>query len=634
MPVEPPKRRLFIGAEVQPGGGTHFRVWAPRRKRVEVVLTSGSPEAAGPKAESYPLAPEQNGFFAGSVEQAAAGDLYRFRLDGESPLYPDPASRFQPDGSSGPSQIVDPSRYAWRDAGWKGRALPGQVIYEMHLGTFTAEGTWAAAARELEELAEFGVTVLEVLPVAEFPGRFGWGYDGVDFYAPTRLYGSPDDFRSFVDRAHGLGLAVILDVVYNHFGPADNYLGQFSDDFVSRRHHTEWGDAVNFDGENSGPVREFFIANAGYWIDEFHLDGLRLDAIHAIVDDSEDHVLGALTRRVREKAAGRPTIVVAENEHQQAIVVRGVEQGGYGVDASWNDDFHHAARVAMTGHRDFFYADYRGTPQELISAVKRGFLYQGQWNARQAKRRGSSTRDLSPWQFVTFLENHDQLSHSGRGQRPVCLTSPGRYRALTALWLLGPGTPMFFQGQEFRASAPFAYFADHRDDLAELVRKGRLEFMRNFRCPLGDEGASDLCDPSSIETFQRCKLDFAERARHGEAYRMHRELLKLRREDSVFAAQCADRIEGAVLADEAFVLRYFGNSPGDDRLLLVNLGVDVPLSPLSEPLLAPPGGGDWKPIWSSEDVRYGGAGTSALDAKNWLAPAHAALVLTAAPSRA
>ncbi|HXT60819.1 MAG TPA: alpha-amylase family glycosyl hydrolase, partial [Pirellulales bacterium] len=216
MQGEHPKRRLFVGAEVQPGGGTHFRVWAPRRKRVELVLTPGSSEAAGRKAEPQPLAPEADGFFAGYVQQATAGDFYRFRLDGESPLYPDPASRFQPEGSSGPSQIIDPSRYAWRDAGWRGRALPGQILYEMHLGTFTPEGTWTAAARELEELTEFGVTVLEILPVAEFPGRFGWGYDGVDFYAPTRLYGSPDDFRSFVDRAHGLGLAVILDVVYNH----------------------------------------------------------------------------------------------------------------------------------------------------------------------------------------------------------------------------------------------------------------------------------------------------------------------------------------------------------------------------------------------------------------------------------
>jgi maltooligosyltrehalose trehalohydrolase len=441
------------------------------------------------------------------------------------------------------------------------------------------------------------------------------------------LYGSPDDFRSFVDQAHSLNLAVILDVVYNHFGPADNYLGQFSDDFVSRRHHTEWGDAVNFDGENSGPVREFFISNAGYWIDEYHLDGLRLDAVHAIVDDSKDHILAALTRRVREMGAGRRTIVVAENEHQDAIAVRDVEQGGYGLDGTWNDDFHHAARIAMTGQRDFFFGDYRGSPQELISAVKRGFLYQGQWNARQTKRRGSPTRDLPACRFVTFLENHDQISHSGRGLRPQQMTSPGRYRAATALWLLAPGTPMFFQGQEFWASAPFVYFADHHVELAELVRKGREEFMRNFRCLDGCEGAANVADPGRIETFELCRLDFSERQKHAEVYQMHCDLLRLRREDPVFAAQRADCIEGAVLSEEALALRYFGEVPGDDRLLVVNFGRDLSGDLPAEPLLAPAGGCEWKPLWSSDDPRYGGPGIKSFDSQSWLAPAHAALAL-------
>lgn len=627
MRAKEPQRRLFIGAELQPAGGVHFRVWAPRRKQVEVVLEPGPQSGAERDSIAQRLAAEPGGFFSGFVAQAAAGDRYRYRLDGEAPLYPDPASRFQPEGSSGPSQIVDPSAYRWNDSAWRGLGIEGQVIYELHLGTFTEEGTWSAAARELKELADFGFTVVEVLPVAEFPGRFGWGYDGVDLFAPTRLYGSPDDFRLFVDQAHSLNLAVILDVVYNHFGPADNYLGQFSDDFVSRRHHTEWGDAVNFDGENSGPVREFFISNAGYWIDEYHLDGLRLDAVHAIVDDSKDHILAALTRRVREMGAGRRTIVVAENEHQDAIAVRDVEQGGYGLDGTWNDDFHHAARIAMTGQRDYFFGDYRGSPQELISAVKRGFLYQGQWNARQAKRRGSPTRDLPACRFVTFLENHDQISHSGRGLRPQQMTSPGRYRAATAMWLLAPGTPMFFQGQEFWASAPFVYFADHHVELAELVRKGREEFMRNFRCLDGCEGAANVADPARIETFELCRLDFSERQKHAEIYQMHRDLLRLRREDPVFAAQRADRIEGAVLSEEALALRYFGEAPGDDRLLVVNFGRDVSGDLPAEPLLAPAEGCEWKPLWSSDDPRYGGPGIKSFDSQSWLAPAHAALAL-------
>lgn len=625
-------RRLFLGAELQPGGGVHFRVWAPRRKGVEVVLES-PPQERGERSEiAVELRPEPDGFFSGYVEQAAAGDRYRYRLDGETPLYPDPASRFQPDGASGPSQIVDPAAYRWGDAEWRGVSVEGQVIYELHVGTFTQQGVWSAAAAELPELADLGITVVEVLPVAEFPGRFGWGYDGVDFFAPTRLYGEPDDFRAFVDRAHALGLAVILDVVYNHFGPCDNYLGQFSDDFVSRRHHTEWGGAVNFDGENSRQVREFFVANAGYWIDEYHIDGLRLDAVHAIVDDSADHILAAVTRRVREKAAGRRTIVVAENEHQDAIVVRDVEQGGYGLDGTWNDDFHHAVRGAMTGQSDYFFGDYRGAPQELISAVKRGFLFQGQWNRRQAKRRGSPTRGLPGCRFVTFLENHDQISHSGRGQRPWQLTSPGRCRAATALWLLAPGTPMFFQGQEFWASAPFVFFADHHAELAALVRQGRAEFMRNFRCLSGD-GELDLLDPASLETFRRCKLDFSERSRRVEIVRLHRDLLRMRREDPVFAAQHSESIEGAVLAAEALALRYFGAQPGDDRLLVVNFGADAPSQSCAEPLLAPPEGCDWKLTWSSDDPRYGGPGKLPFDLKSWIAPAQSALVLTSIRTR-
>ncbi len=630
MQTDHPQRRLFIGAEAQPGGGVHFRVWAPRRAQVEVVLQLGAAESDERETMSASLEREPDGFFSALVERAAPGDWYRFRLDGEEALYPDPASRFQPLGSAGPSQIVDPSRYRWRDAAWRGVKLPGQVIYELHVGTFTAEGTWAAAARELEELAAFGATVVEVMPVAEFPGRFGWGYDGVDFYAPTRLYGRPDDFREFVDRAHQLGLAVILDVVYNHFGPADNYLGQFSDDFVSRRHVTEWGAGVNFDGENSPTVREFFIANAGYWIDEYHLDGLRLDAIHAIVDDSADHILAALTRRARAAAAGRNVIVVAENEHQDSVVVRDAERGGYGLDATWNDDFHHAARVALTGCKGFFYGDYRGAPQELISAVKRGFLYQGQWNRRQGRRRGSPARDLPGHCFVTFLENHDQIAHSPTGERLRRLTSPGSCRALTTLWLLAPGTPMFFQGQEFWSSTPFLYFADHHAELAEQVRNGRHEFLREFQSPSESDGDAQLADPGDAATFERCKLDHRERQRHEEIYRMHCELLRLRREDPVFAAQRADRIEGAVLDAEALVLRYLGGSDGD-RLLLVNLGQTFDCHSAAEPLLAPPEGCVWRMIWSSEDPRYGGSGTAAPDETRWLAPGRAALAFRSAP---
>ncbi len=619
------KRRLPVGAELLPTGGVHFRVWAPRRKRVEVVLEGCPGWVGGP--EQVELGPEGNGYFSGAVPSAGAGTLYRYRLDGGRDLYPDPASRFQPEGPHGPSQVVDPTLFPWTDEGWIGVTLEGQVIYEMHLGTFTREGNWEAASRELPELAAAGITLLEVMPVAEFHGRFGWGYDGVDLFAPTRLYGKPDDFRRFVDRAHAAGLGVILDVVYNHLGPEGNYLSLFSQDYFTDRYSNEWGDAIDFDGPNSGPVREFFVANSGYWIDEFHLDGLRLDASQVIHDSSPEHVLAAIARRVREAGRGRRTLLVAENERQHVRLVRPQEQGGYGLDALWNDDFHHSAMVALTGHNEAYYTDYLGTPQELISAVKYGFLYQGQHYRWQGKGRGSPTFGLKPSVFVLFLQNHDQIANSAAGLRIHQLTSPGRYRAMTALTLLAPGTPMLFQGQEFAASSPFLYFADHSPELAQLVRRGRAEFVGQFRSVADPDVQARLADPGDVDSFERSKLELSERERHSEAYALHQELLRLRREDPVFSSRRTRGVDGAVLGPEAFLLRFFGEE-GNDRLLLVNLGRDLCLDPVPEPLLAPPEGASWELLWSSEDPRYGGLGTvPPATEEGWRISGQAAFVL-------
>jgi maltooligosyltrehalose trehalohydrolase len=419
---------------------------------------------------------------------------------------------------------------------------------------------------------------------------------------------------------------VILDVVYNHFGPVDNYSGVYSADYISRRHTTEWGDALNFDGSNCAAVREYFIANAGYWIDEFHFDGLRLDATQAILDDSPESILTAVGRRVREAAKGRQTVVVAENEPQHAKLLRPCAQGGCGLDAIWSDDFHHSARVAMTGHNEYYYGDYLGTPQELISALKWGFLYQGQWNVRQRRIRGTPAWRLPAEQFVIFLQNHDQVANSGNGLRAHFLTSPGRYRALTAVLLLSPQTPMLFQGQEFASSSPFNYFADHEVEIAALVRQGREESLRQFRSMAGPDFEGYFADPSAAATFERSKLDHSEREKHQPTYRLHRDLLSLRKNDPVFSAQRGDTLEGAVLADEAFVLRYLTEND-DDRLLLVNLGRDLTVMPASEPLLAPPPGKQWDLLWSSEDPRYGGSGTGTLDVRNWHLPGHATIVL-------
>jgi maltooligosyltrehalose trehalohydrolase len=618
-------RRLPVGAEPQSGGGVHFRVWAQNRRKVEVLL-AGAP--------AFPLKPEEHGYFSGLVDAAGAGTRYRYRLDGGE-AFPDPASRFQPEGPHGPSEVIDPSRYRWKDESWRGLALPGQVLYEMHIGTFTLEGTWTAAARELAALADLGVTVVEVMPIGDFAGRFGWGYDGVALFAPTRLYGTPDDLRGFVDDAHGLGLAVILDVVYNHLGPDGNYLSQFANAYFTDRHQTDWGEALDFDGPQSGPVREFFVANAGYWIDEFHLDGLRLDATQNIYDRSKDHVLAAVTRRVRQAARGRSTIVVGENEPQDVTLIRPPDDGGYGLDALWNDDLHHSAMVALTGRSEAYYTDYRGSAQELLSALKHGFLYQGQHYTWQGQRRGTPTFGLPRTAFVSFLQNHDQVANSGRGQRCHEISSPGDLRALTALVLLGPGTPMLFQGQEFAASAPFLYFADHKADVAGLVRKGRRKFLQQFPSLADPAWNGRLPDPAAAATFQECKLDHAERTqgRHAEMLRLHGDLLTLRREDPVFQRQGAGGLEGAVLAPEAFVARFFGLE-GDDRLLFVNLGRDLRLDPAPEPLLAPPVLRQWQLEWSSESPLYGGPATPPVveDRGRFRIPGHAAVVLRSSPT--
>ena len=617
-----PYRSPPIGAEVT-DRGVRFRVWAPTRKRVSVVLVDHDDS----KQQETALESENNGYYSAHASGASAGSRYYYQLDDESKSYPDPASRFQPQGAHGPSEVIDPNIYSWKDANWPGVQLPGQVLYELHIGTFTREGNWAAAADKLSHLRDTGITILEVMPVAEFPGQFGWGYDGVHWFAPTRLYGTPDDFRAFVDTAHALGIGVILDVVYNHFGPSGNYAGAFSPHYFSDRHATDWGEAINFDGEQSGPVRELVAANAAYWIREYHLDGLRLDATQSIFDDSTEHIVTLITRSAHDAAGDRSILMFAENEPQLVRHVEPPERGGYGMDALWNDDFHHAARVAATGNTEGYYVDYEGTPQELISTIRLGYLYQGQWNLRQGKIRGTPTRDLPAQHLVHYLQNHDQVANSAAGMRTHLLTTAGRHRALTALLLLGPATPMLFMGQEFGASTPFLFFADHESDLAALIRDGRWSFLHQFPRVTGFASTSGLRDPSSRDTFEQSKLNWDERERNVQALDLHRDLLRLRREDPVFARQDKTMIEGAVAGPEAFVLRWFGGSD-DDRLMLINLGRDFRRSQPTEPLMAPPPGSEWQLLWSSDDARYGGFGTAAFKGDDWYFAGHAAVVLS------
>jgi maltooligosyltrehalose trehalohydrolase len=447
----------------------------------------------------------------------------------------------------------------------------------------------------------------------------------VCLYAPARLYGTPDEFKAFVDHAHSLGLGVILDVVYNHLGPDGNFLKEFSNSYFTTKYQNEWGEAINFDGPGSKPVREFFVSNAVYWIEEFHIDGLRFDATQQMFDKSTDYIVTEIVRTARQAAGRRSIVMVAEDETQRARLAMPQDKGGSGLDALWNDDFHHTARVAMTKRSEAYYSGYQGTPQEFISAAKWGYLFQGQYYAWQKKRRGTSSIALPPTAFVTYLQNHDQIANSSGGERLHKLTSPALYRAVTAIMFLSPATPMFFQGQEFGASAPFHYFADHNPTLAPLVQEGRAQFMSQFasmvdsKCPI-----PVVNDP---KTFEECKVDHSERAKDPHLRALHTDLILLRKSDRVFNAQRSDWMHGAVIAPDAFVLRFFGGDAGD-RLLVVNLGRDLDPVPGVEPLLAPPAGCDWKLKWFSESPRYGGCGRQPVDKDGkWSLSGESALVL-------
>jgi maltooligosyltrehalose trehalohydrolase len=617
------KRHYPIGAELIGENRTHFRVWAPKAQEIDVVLEDG----AGSEPVVYPLTSEARGYFSGAAN-VGAGSRYRFRVNAGENFYPDPASRFQPEGPHGVSCVVDPRQFRWTDTNWPGVTLKGQIIYEMHIGTFTKEGTWRTATEQLAELARIGITVIEMMPVAEFPGKFGWGYDGVDLFAPSHLYGTPEDLRTFIDRAHSLGLAVILDVVYNHFGPDGNYLGIFSDDYLVREKENEWGNAINFDGLNSGPVREFFITNGRYWIDEFHFDGFRFDATHAIRDQSTEYIIRAVGRAAREAAGSRSILLIAENDLQEAKMAWPLTEGGDDLDGMWNDDFHHSAVVALTGCNEAYYSDYRGAPQEFISAAKYGFLYQGQALSWRKALRGTPSFGISPEAFVCFLENHDQMANTGPGQRLRFQTSPGRYRAMTALLLLGPWTPLLFQGEEFAADSPFMFFADVGDAFVrDATRKGRAEWLAPFLSLREEEALRSLPAPDDPQVFARCKLDFSDREKNRKLYNLHIDLLKLRREDSRLRQQSSGGIDGAVLGPASFVLRYFSKE-NDDRLMLVNLGEKQVLRPASEPLLAPPSSCRWETIWTSDSPRYGGADRMAVvTQEQWVLPAECSVAL-------
>jgi maltooligosyltrehalose trehalohydrolase len=494
-----------------------FRVWAPRPGRVELVL--------GP--ERIAMNQSAGGWWTRSVADAGPGTDYAFSLDGGPPR-PDPRSPFQPHGIHGSSRLVDHARFLWTDGAWAGRALPGSVLYECHVGTFSTAGTFEAAIDHLDHLKALGVDAVELMPVAEFSGERGWGYDGVDLFAPHHAYGGPNGLKALVDAAHAHGLGVVMDVVYNHLGPAGNYLPEFGP-YFSSGHQTNWGDAVNFDGPGSDEVRRFVIDNALMWLRDYHCDGLRLDAVHAIADDSATHILESLGREVAALAAHlrRPLFVIAESDRNDPRFVRSRDAGGLGLDSAWADEWHHALHATLTGEKTGYYEDF-GPLCLLAKALRQGWVYDGIYSPYRDRIHGRPPIGLSGNQFVVFTQNHDQVGNRARGERSAALMSAARLRLAAALLLTTPFIPLLFEGEEWGATTPFLYFTDHADpQLARAVSHGRRHEFARFGW-----GPDDVPDPQDPATFRRSRLDWAELRQDGPAtlFDWYRRLIVLRRE--------------------------------------------------------------------------------------------------------
>ena len=515
-----------FGAEVQPDGSVRFRLWAPAAKNVSLRLENV-------KTDPLPLSPSSQGWFELTTNQAGAGSLYRFQIDGKIEV-PDPASRFQPHDVHGPSEVINPSAFEWTDTHWRGRSWEQAVIYELHVGTFTPEGSFRGVEQKLDYLRDLGITAIELMPLSDFPGSRNWGYDGVLPYAPDSSYGRPEDLKRLIQSAHAKGMMVFLDVVYNHFGPEGNYLHQYAPQLFTNRHHTPWGDAINFDGPDSRTVRDFFIHNALYWLDEYHFDGLRLDAVHAIVDDSKPGILTELAETVRNRFGSERHIhLILENGDNIAGYLQRDQNGAVHLyNAQWNDDIHHAMHVLLTGESDGYYADYMQHPmRHLCRCLREGFAFQGDYSEYHASHRGEPSTELPPSAFISFLQNHDQIGNRAFGERITQLAAAEAVRAAMEILLLAPSPPLLFMGEEFGATTPFLFFCDFHGDLAAAVTNGRRNEFARFSKFSSAEVRDSIPDPNADQTFLRSKLDWnsLQDTSHSRWLQLYRELLALRR---------------------------------------------------------------------------------------------------------
>jgi len=587
---------LSLGATYLGEGRCQFLVWAPLVQRVEVRLM-------GSQDRIFPLQPGARGYYHGIVEGVAPGSLYRYRLDGERER-PDPVSRFQPQGVHGPSQVVD-THFPWDDGTWPGIFLQDYIIYELHVGLFSPEGTFEAMITYLDELKELGITAIELMPVAQFPGDRNWGYDGAYPFAVQNTYGGPEGLKILVNACHRKGLAVILDIVYNHLGPEGNYLGDFGPYFTDR-YRTPWGSALNFDGPYSDNVRQLFIENALYWITEFHIDALRVDAVHAILDFSAQPFLLKLAYAVHRQAdrLNRRIHIIAESALNDTRVIHPPEVGGYGLDAQWNDDFHHAVHTVLTGEQSGYYQDF-GEFQHLIKAFREGFVYSGEYSRYRRRRHGNSSRDIPAQQFVVFAQNHDQVGNRMLGERLATLASFEGLKLAAGTVLLSPFIPLLFMGEEYGEESPFLYFTSHSDpDLIDAVRDGRKGEFHAF------QWQGEPPDPQSLEAFSQCKLTWEKREQftHKVLLDFYRKLIRLRRGIPALAYLSKETLEVSGMEEERllFLHRWYNQS---QVFCVMNFNTTDITAGIRLPR------GRWKKILDSSEKKWGGPGS--LMPKTW-----------------
>jgi maltooligosyltrehalose trehalohydrolase len=585
---------LRFGASLRDGNKAEFRVWAPNLTNLSVRIMSGNP---GEHPRTIPMQQSSDSEFAVTVPQVGAGADYFYVLDGERER-PDPVSRWQPAGVHGPSRIVYPASFSWSDQGWRGIPLQDFIIYELHTGAFTHEGTFESAIPRLPYLRDLGITAIEIMPVAEVPGTRNWGYDGASLYAPQSSYGGPTGLKRLVDACHQHGLAVVLDVVYNHLGPEGNYLPEFAPCFTDV-HHTPWGKAINFDGPESDGVRRFIIDNALYWLTEYHVDALRLDAIHGIYDFGARHILDELSQAFQDQARclQRQAWLIAESDLEDIRILNPRSAGGYALDAQWNDDFHHALHALLTGLREGFLMDFGGIA-DLSKSIADGFVFDWKYSRYRGRHFGSSSKDRPGEQFVGFIQNHDQIANTCRGKRLSTLVSAGRQKLAAVLTLCSPFLPLLFMGEEYGETAPFLYFTSFDDpDLAAAVREGRKKELGKHY------SASEFADPQARDTFERCRLDWSKTAisPHGEILRLYRDLISLRQQHPALA-NCRKDLTQIQFDEQAkWLVMKRADPSGSEALLVCNFSSEAQNIP------AAGSAHSWRLVLCTDDAVYGGS---------------------------